>query len=310
MVTTTTFGPSPVRQVPKKKKPKLPLVPLLLGLVAIIALIAAVVFAAQASGERQRTADLAAGLGDLASVANLEGITAESFLDPSNADAALTSIKESISGLQLQAQIANAELETVRTDLGRIRTDRDQASQQASSLQSTVDGLRREIADKDATIASLNQTLADTRSSLEADIARLRAERNALATQAAETSAQAMDDEEATSMATDNESYLVLEDDSEFVEEEGSLAEPVFGDTIQLSERSRLFESKTYDPETRVLQFVTLNGKTLTYRDVPQEIVDRLNDAIVYDNVFRQRVYQEFPSEPYDRQVIRSLRAR
>lgn len=319
MVTTTTFGPSPVRQVPKKKpKPKLPMVPIILGILTVLGLGVDGIFSMQASSERARADVLTAGMTQLAEMAGVEGVTAETLADPAAVDASINAVAETLSGTIAQGELSANELQQAQAELTRLRNDLNAANQQIATLEASTVSLQRDLAAREQDATAHADELAALREAHQVEVQRLAAANAALNQQLAEASQPAAGGEDMTEAEEGDaaaEPEMMIEEDVAMIEEAPAEldafeadTQPVVGTSVDLGDRSRFFSSMTYDDVSGDLQFDLASGGTLTYQNVPQELVDQLLDVPVLDTLFMLRIYQEFITDPNEREIIRGLR--
>lgn len=286
----------------------------IMGIVAwsVAGLLAVGVIVAAVMGQQQ--ASRANGLGE--ALAQVMGAVGDEEVDPGVLkDAARrTEIVQQVQGAiqSMRTELASAEgmLESARNEAATARTEASAASQRAQEQEGSVAALTKELAVRDEALAAAKtdaeKAVEEARqglAGLEQELERVKAEQ-AAEVRRLQRELQAIRSPEPVlgEEAIPGPDPVVPDVIAEVLAEVKEMEEIEEGRFIGASQMFSLIRYK----EDRTLFFRLLDGQTLTYQDVPQDVVEKLADSgDRLDVTFRFRIQGEYKSIPPDRVVIR-----
>ncbi len=236
---------------------------------------------------------LLAGVLQIAEATESEEIMT-AFTDPDTEPA------EALSVLSAHIEARLAELDSLRTNLAqereeleRLRGERDAVTLQIRDTRSRADRLGNELTETQSELAQLQEQHTETVAELNRRVEELSSELER-ARSRLERSGIEPDEEE------------VPDADPEVPAEPAT--QPGADMTALPDGESELFKGFHYDEDINRLTLFTIRGHELVYRDVPPHIPERMVQAPSFDIFYRMNVLQNFPCEPDDLELIRSLR--
>jgi len=292
----TTFSP-PVR-AKKKSTDKLPILPIGLGVVALALLAGLIMLNNNLTKERAQGAALKDTLIASASAAGLANVTAESLADETSAPALLESIPVAINNQVAALQTAQGEVAQARSALTQLEGQSTEAQQQVTTLRTQLETVRSEAKAK-------TDELMAAQKKAEAEVVALNAVVSELQGQLSASEAPGAEEPEVVEEIAEETAVGV--DAVDQPEGEEPAPKRSNSTTVIPEGKSSLFKSVRYDAGKSRMIFLTLDDKVITYSDVPGESYDALIAADLFDIHYRFRVMDVFPSDPNDREVVRSI---
>jgi peptidoglycan hydrolase CwlO-like protein len=274
------------------------------------------------------------GLVSIASAAGSGALTAEDAQNSELIDEAMGNLAGEVETMVADLQTARAEVTRQRGELNDANAALEAASAQASSLRGQIQDLREELQTSRNESAAMTQQHQQEISQLNEQISGMTAQMAALEASAEELNGQIAGLEQANTeagqeierlrkqlasrpaapsapaAATAETSTEVMEDEfgSDMqAEEEASAVDPEEMTMAVADGASRYFSSIFFNKANNTLSLTALDGRTLTYFDVPVAIYDGLASAPVMDVYFRFRLLDQYASDPVDIDFLRSL---
>lgn len=320
MATTTLRPPTPTAPKRAKSFGGNPVV-IILAVVCVLLAGGAGFFLVQNNELTAKLNQTREGLINVADAAGSGALTAEDLQNPELAAGALGNLTSEIEGMVAELENTRAEVSRQRGQLNEANAALEASSVQTSSLRGQVQDLREELQTVRNETASLTEQHQQEVSELNGQISSMEAATSELNARAVELeSAVAAANEEidrlrkqlasrpaspATASANAGEP---AGSEEEISSEEELSTEAVEELSMKVPDgASRYFSTIFFNKANSTLSLTALDGRTLTYFDVPVELYDGLAAAPVLDVFFRFRLLDQFASDPADIDFIRSL---
>lgn len=309
----------------RKAKPKgppstFPVKPILAGIALVLLVAGLIVLAMQLASRTANIQQLKAAILLVGDAVGAEEVTLEALLDAEERPMALD-------GLISTTQLRMGDLQTTQLELGQSRTREEQleaqqaaAQQEAQQRQATIADLEQELLDRrnewaeeEVALAGRIEELEQAQITLTAEVERLRAERDqaqqALAVATAAPPVVAPEDEPPTQMEVEPEAEAPVPEEEAVDEERSEPAESDHHELDLFGSGSELFVRAWYLPDQEKIRLSLVNGGTLEYTQIDQELFDRWAEAPGFDIFFRKHILLKYPSQPEDDLgVIRRVR--
>ena len=292
----------------KPKKQKAPITPIILGVLCLALLGGLINFLVQYNQRTLEAEQLVAGLNDVAEAVETEQYPFEVWTDELLGPEALQELVQAATAHLVEKEDLRAERDLRVDELEQLQTQNELTMQQLRESRDEAERLQGEVTADEQERAQLQEEHEEAVERLNAEIEEQAAELSALRDELAEARAAAAaavepdpetDDEmvpEPTPAEPDEEEYL--EDE---VSDEADVMRIPEGD-------SELFRRISYDPAEQRLVLNTLDGRRLVHSEVPEEIYAGFQEAPSIDIYYRVNLLLNFPSQPNDLELIRSIR--
>ena len=295
------------------KKEKKSVMPIVLGVVAGLALAGLVFVFLQLKGQKAENAELKGVVLHIAETIGSDKVSASNLTSEATAAAALEALTNAVSEKMTALTTARADLEAAQAEAATVKADSEAAILSASDARSQLDTARADLTARTDELAKLKKSYSNESERLLAVIAELNS-RTAESTgdtaagetaenadpAAGETTAAAATSGTATSAAAGTNGVAGVSTSSSNVVRNLT--------TVIPPKKALVFKSVRYDEKHSKMILLTVDGKTLTYSDVPGEIYDGLVSAPIFDVYFRFKVMDTFASQPNDRELIRTVK--
>lgn len=286
------------KSAPRMKKQKeLPVYPIFFGVV-FVALLAGLVFLyMQYEKETARASQLEAALVQLAEAVQAAPFSVDEFADDESFEAAIDRLGGTVSGLLVESERTQTEVEQQRAAVERLNAERDQTLTQLRDSRSRVESLEEELAESRNALTLLQERHVNELEALRAEITEL-SDQLDRAEQPIE-GVVAQHSEEVVPELPGEPVFPVPDEAAEGPEPEPAVTEKiddVHPDARIRIEGSELYRYAYYDAETKRLALESVDGRReVTYREVPEETVESLLNAPSFDIYYRIRIRGMFP---------------
>ncbi len=295
---------------PSRKK-SVPVVSIVLGVICIVFAAGSAFFFMQHQEASTKVEHLKNGLIQISAAAESEAVGPEIFDPEVDHAIAIMDLTGDVAALAQGRAEANALAAEQVAEAERVRNERDLVSQQLRDSRSQVDRLQEELEESRSEVARLQEEHADAVNELNTEVERLTRELEVAQSQleAARAAVEAVDVEETDDVVPEIDPVT---DDPDAEPEEGEAevegVAPARGSLNLAEGASELFKDAAYDARSERLTLTARDGRQLVYRGVPEEIFEQLENAPVFDVMYRFRVLLNFPSDPEDDvEFIRSI---
>jgi len=224
----------------------------------------------------------------------------------------LNEANTALEAASVQTTSLRGQLENARRDLQESRSEAEAAAQQHSEesarLNEQINSLSAQVATLEASVGELNGQVAG----LEKANTEANQEIERLRKQLVSRPAAPATPEAASAASPDSEAVQSEATEEDFGTETQENVEAAIPNPDELSMTvpdgaSRYFSKLYYNKANSTLSLTSLNGRTLTYFDVPVALYDGLAAAPVLDVYFRFRLMDQYASDPVDIVFMRSL---